>query len=538
MSKVYILGHKHPDTDSICSVIGYADLLNRFEPDKYIPARCGELNAETEFVLSHLEIIPPMYIESVDPKVSDIQFPSPISAVKDAPTIDIAKLMELHGIKNIPITDENGTLVGLVSESDLAKAYVTRLKIEQLHVFPIKVETLAKILKAQIIFSSREVLDGKVYTVIDALHVALSKLTKDDVAIVGDNEPAQLALITSGIAALIIANGAPVGERVIKTAKEKGTPILATELDAFGVGKMINLSLPVEMIMTPDVPILRPDDSIEYAKKLVYGSKFRTACVIDDDKKLLGVVTRTTLLQDVRKSVILLDHNEYTQAVDGIEEADILEIIDHHRIGTVNTLKPVKFLNDPVGSTSTIITTKFIESGVEPTKKIAAVLLSGILSDTLVMKLSTTTSKDLKAIDYLSKIADIDPNEYGTKLIEAGMKFDGLSLEEVITRDVKKYMLFGKNVMISQVMVSSFDYVEKQMPDIKNTLEKLKESNGVDCFFTLFTNIFENTSDLFVSADEICLSKLEMRNQPVRLKGVMSRKKDFLPQLGQMLRNM
>ncbi len=467
-----------------------------------------------------------------------MKLPPLVSALEDVPTVDVAALMDKYDVKNVPIVDENGKLKGLISERGLAKVYVRRLKIEPLRVAPIELKTLARILKAKIFISAHERLSGKVYTVVDALHVALEKLSRDDVAVVGDNEPAQLALINHGIAALIVVDGAPVGERVIREAKKHDTSLLATSLDAFGVGKMINLSLPAKMIMTKDVPTVGLDDTIGYTRELVYLSKFRSACVVDDKKRLLGVITRTTLMEDVHKSVILLDHNEFSQAVDGIEEAEILEIIDHHRLGTINTLRPVKFLNDPLGSTSTIIAKKYVESKIKPSQKIAGALLSGILSDTLVLRLSTTTDADVKMANYLAGIAKVDITKYGTDLIKAGMNLEGLSLEEILNRDVKRYVIFGKNIMISQVMVPSFEYDKKRAKEIEKTVKRIRKNFGLDCFFVLFTNVFENASDLFVDGDATCLSKFSSQKQPITLKNVMSRKKDFLPKIGQILRDM
>lgn len=533
--KIYIIGHKNPDTDSICSVIGYADFLNRFEP-VYVPARCGEINAETRFALSRFGIEEPVYLESVEPKIMDMRLPSPISVYEDVPTVDVAMLMEKHDIKNVPVIDCNGKLVGIISERGLAKAYVRKTKIEKLEIAPLSVETLSRIIDGKIIVNSSKILNGKVYTAIDALHVALLQLGHEDIVIVGDNEPDQLAFIRYGIAALIMANGAPVGERVVNEAKKYNTAILQTDLDAFGVGKMINLSLPAKMVMAKDVPVLKIGDSIEYAKRVVYESKFRTACIIDDNGTLIGIITRTNLLEDVKKSVILLDHNEYTQAVDGIEKAEILEIIDHHRIGNINTVKPIKFLNDPIGSTSTIITYKFMNAGIKPSTQIAGLLLSGVLSDTLVMKLSTTTQKDVNAVDYLSRIVGIDPYEYGNELINAGMSLENLSVEEILTKDMKRYNLFGKNIVISQVMVTSFDFSNSKSSEIISKMTKLRDSMNVNCFFCLFTNVFENASDLFVSSSEDLFVDFESRN-PVRLNGVMSRKKDFLPYLAKIIQS-
>nr|WP_128693228.1 putative manganese-dependent inorganic diphosphatase [Methanoculleus taiwanensis] len=539
LTTIYIIGHKQPDTDSICSVIGYAELLNQTESDTYVAARCGEVNAETRFALARFDAKPPLYIANIEPTVSDIPLDTR-SVQADVPTIDVAAMMDTYDMRNMPITDEAGTLLGLVSEYGLARSYVRKNPHEQLSLIPMKLETLARILDARIITAERPTLgEGRVYTVIDALHVTLSRMTPDDIAIVGDNEPAQLALISAGIAAMIIAEGAPVGERVIKAAQARCVSMIATTLDAFSVGKMISLSLPAEMIMEKtDLPIVRMEDSLEYAKQVVSNSKFRTACAVGEGEKHIGLVSRTTLMQSVQKSVILLDHNEYSQAVDGIETADILEIVDHHRLGAISTLKPVKFLNDPVGSTSTIITNKFIEAGIEPSPAAAGLLLSGILSDTMVMKLSTTTTADTRAARYLADLTGIDPVAFGTELVGKGMELGSLSPEELLTRDMKRYNLFGKSVMIAQVMVSTFEYSEQNADLIRQSLERLRSATGTDCFLALFTNVFENASDLFAAGEDACLTKLALRDQPVRLEGVMSRKKDFLPQFGQMFRNL
>ena len=535
-NKIVIIGHRQPDTDSICSVIGYAELRNHTEPGKYIPARCGEVNAETRFALETFGVEAPVYIASVEPTVSDIPLDTR-SARQDLPTVDVAALMDTYDMRNMPITDEEETLVGLVSEYGLARAYVRKNPHEQLSLVPMPLETLARILDARTVVPAHETLgEGRVYTVIDALHVTLSRMAPDDIAIVGDNEPAQLALISAGVAALIIAEGAPVGERVITAARARGVSVLATTLDAFSVGKMISLSLPARMIMETGLPTVRMEDSLEHAKSVVSNSRFRTACVIGEERQHIGLISRTTLMQDVQKSVILLDHNEYSQAVDGIEQADILEIIDHHRLGAISTLKPVKFLNDPLGSTSTIVANKFIEAGIEPTPSTAGLLLAGILSDTMVMKLSTTTPVDIRTADYLAGIAGVDPAVFGPELIQKGMDLDTLPKDELLTRDMKRYNLFGRSIMVSQVMTSSFEFAENHADEIRAELDRLRTAMGVDCFFALFTNVFSNASDLFAAGDEACIAKLELRDQPARLEGVMSRKKDFIPKFGHMFR--
>ncbi len=537
MQKVYVIGHRQPDTDSIGSVIGYSELLNTTEPGRYIPALSGDLNPETRFALGKFGLEPPVHVESVEPSVSDIPFFYTRSAPSDMPTIDVAEMMDEYEVRNIPIIDSEGFLLGLVSEHGLARAYVTPQRVEPLFIGPIQVQTLARILDARVCNASRDVLNGRVTIVIDALHVSLSRLSPDDVAVVGDNEPAQLALISAGIAALVIAEGAPVGGRALEAAKAQGVTILSSPLDGFSVGRMMHLSLPAGQVMARDVPTVRPDDPLSYAKKVVTDSKYRTACVIDRDGKLMGMISRNTFLDEIQKQVILLDHNEYAQAVDGIESAEILEVIDHHRLGAITTLKPVKFLNEPVGSTSTIITNKFIEAGIEPKPATAGILLAGILSDTLVLKMSTTTPQDERAVGYLAKLTGIDPVVFGTTLIQNGMDLDHIPLRELLAQDTKKYTLFGKDITIAQVMTASDSYAKEHIDEIRQELKNLRKENGDDLYMVLFTNVIQNGSELFIAGDAALLVSLGYETQPVLLPGVMSRKKDFVPVFGQKLRS-
>jgi manganese-dependent inorganic pyrophosphatase len=535
LDKVLIIGHRQPDTDCIASVIGYAAFKNHAEPGRYLAARCGELNAETCFALETFDIQPPILIDTLAPHVSDLKI-ARISVTQDVPAVDVAALMDTHDVRNVPVTDEQGRLVGVVGEHGLARAYVHRLKIGELAITPLPLDTLARILSARVVIRATETLGGRVTIAIDAPDIIGKKLTEKDIAVVGDNEPVQLALIASGIAALIIADGAPVGDRVNREAQVQGVSLLATGLDAFGVGTMINLSLPARMVMETDIPRLALSDPVAQAKQTVYSSKFRSACVVEKDGTLRGIVTRTTLLSDVHKPVILLDHNEFAQAVDGIDEAEILEIIDHHRLGAMSTLKPVKFLNDPVGSTSTIITKKYREAGITPSSAVAGILLAGILSDTLVLKMSTTTADDRDSAAYLAPIAGIEMVAFGTTLLEKGMNLSGASIEELLMRDTKQYELFGKRLIIAQVMVPSFSFPLAHMDEIRLELGRLRERQGVDFYLGMFTSVVGNASDLFAAADSQLLTRLEIRNQPVRLPNMMSRKNDLLPWFGEKLR--
>jgi len=536
MKKTYIIGHRHPDTDSICSAIGYADLLNRNGLGNYIPACCGKLNAESRYALSKFGVDEPALVLNVEPSVSDLSRIHQEKALGSTPTIDVIHMMDEKDMRNLPIIDESGKLLGLVSEHGLARAYVSNTKMDTLAVSPIPVETLTRILHGEIRVKKHDVLEGAVYISIDALHVILSRITEKDIAIVGDDEPTQLALVSAGIAALIIADSAPVGERLLASAEARGVTVIATDADAFGVANLIHLTLPAERIMSTDVPRVRMEDTIEYVQQVVSNAKYRAACVVDADGNLIGTISRNTLMEDAAKAVILLDHNEYGQAVQGIETADIVEIIDHHRLGAMTTLKPIRFDMEPVGSTSTIIAGRFREAGITPSKEIAGVLLSGILSDTLGLKMSTTTRKDVDMVAYLSAHAEVDAEEYAEELISEGMALAGMTQSALLDRDTKELTLSAKRVIIAQVLVPSYEYAAARKDEIYEALrEKLNEPHAPDMYIALYTSVSEMGSDMFAVADDKLLASALHWDSPMHLPGVVSRKKDFVPKFGHIL---
>ncbi|WML68233.1 MAG: manganese-dependent inorganic pyrophosphatase [Methanoregula sp. SKADARSKE-2] len=494
------------------------------------------MNPETRFILERYWLEAPVFMDSVEPRLSDIVYKQVFSLPQEVPTVDVATLMAKEGIRNVVITDSGGKPLGMVEEHALAGAYIQKIHRAELAVTSIPVGTFARILSAEILVSAHETLEGKVSLAIDALHVTLGRMTTRDIAVVGDNEPAQLTLISAGIACLIIADGAPVGERVISAVSHRGVTVLSTRLDAFGVGRMINLSLPAREVMETNVPILTFNDPVAHARRVVASTKFRAACVISPEGKLAGILTRTTLLDDVRRSVILLDHNEASQVVDGIDEAEILEIIDHHRIGAISTLRPIKFFNDPVGATSKIIAMKFMESGLSPPRPVAGALLSGILSDTLALRSSTTTHQDRKAVSFLAPLAGEDPAVLGTALLERGMDLTGSGLDVILARDTKLFVLSGKHVLISQVMVPSFAWNRERDREIRAAITRMMATSGSDIALVLFTSVFENGSDLYGEGEHELVRPLFGESIPVRLDGVMSRKKDFLPWLSARLR--
>ena len=536
MEKIIVLGHRQPDTDSIGSVIGYSAFLNHGEPGSYLPARCGEISRETSFALGTFGAEPPLFVDSVVPRVCDLAIQR-ISVTQDIPIADIAALMDARDIRNVPVTDEKGRLIGMVGEHGLARHYVRQARAGERTIAERPVDDLARVLSARVAVKGGDTLGGRVSIVIDAPETVRGRAPGYDIGIVGDHEALQLALISAGVRGLILAGGARASGTVAERAREAGTSLLLSGLDAFGIQTRLDLSLPAGMVMETDIPRLSLADTLDQARRTVFRSKFRAACVVEPDGTLRGVVTRTSLVPDVRRKVILLDHNEFSQAVEGVEQAEILEIIDHHRLGAITTLKPVKFLNDPVGSTSTIIAGKYWQAGLAPEPPVAGMLLSGILSDTLGLRMSTTTGHDRDAVGWLAPVARVDPDRYGIQLLEQGMNLSGATMEELLTRDVKQYELFGKKVVIAQVMVPSPGFPRKHAVELLDALGGLGRRHGVDLYLGMFTSATENSSELFLAGDGTLLRSLDLGEMPVHLEHMMSRKKDLVPWLGERLRD-
>lgn len=535
-STVYVIGHKNPDTDSIASAVGYAELRNISEPGRFIPARCGPLTPETRYALSLFGAAEPVLIESIEPTVADIPMLHEERAPPGMPAIDVVHLMGERDVRNVPVVSDQGIFLGVLSEHGLARAYASPEPLTELRIGPIGEDALARILTGDVLIHARELLDGRVSIIIDALHVALARLAPGDIAVVGDNEPVQLALIPAGIAALIIAEGAPAGERVLASARERGVTVMGTPLDAFSAGRMIHLSLPAQALMATDVPTVRPEDPVAMAKKVVANSRYRTACVVDASGKHLGMISRNSFLEIIHRDVVLVDHNEYAQAVDGIETAEILEVIDHHRLGALSTLKPVRFLNDTVGSTSTLVARRFRESGLTPGRSTAGMLLAGILADTLVLRMSTTTEEDRVAAKWLADTAGVKLEEFGYDLIRNGLALDQ-SASELLSRDMKRFTLFGVDVLVSQVMTASWDFSRERRTELQDALRDMRLTEKTALALVLVTNVLDEGSDLFAAGEPRLIEALGYGDQPVRLPGVMSRKKDFVPGFGEELRS-
>lgn len=536
--QVFIIGHKNPDSDSICSAIGYAYLKNALDKKYlYVPARAGDLNSETGFVLEKFGIESPMEIESLAATVSDMKFKKPIVASPNDSIRDVASLMKERNIRTVPVVDSSKKLLGLVGLKDIAEYYIDNLGRKNLTTTPIDLNILINTLNGKVIANPKRIdkLTGRLFIAAMQKTTILNKIQTGDIFILGDRSDIQIDSINSGCSALIITGDSAISHEVNRLATKKGTLIISSPHDTFTTARLLDLSTPLYSIMSRDVPVAGLYTRISEIKQKVVESKYRCSLIVDSDNRLISIVTRTDLLHPIRKKVILVDHNETAQAVDGVQEADILEIIDHHRVGDISTLMPIHVCNDPIGSTCTIIAELMFLHRIAFPRDIAGLLLSGILSDTLILTLSTTTERDKEVARKLARIADIKIGEYGKELLTASINIKGKTAKEILFQDFKEYSLGDKKIAVSQIMVIDKEEIRAKERDIKSEMAKLCDEKRYDLVVLLITNPLETGEEVLVKGEKRIIEKafaVEVQNDKCFIPRTLSRKRDFIPKIG------
>jgi manganese-dependent inorganic pyrophosphatase len=536
--RVFIIGHKNPDSDSVCSAIGYAYLKNVLDKKYlYVPARAGDLNNETEFVLERFEIESPMEIESLAATVRDMQLKRPIVASPNDAIRDAASLMKGKNIRTVPVVDVSKKLVGIVGLKDIAEYYIDHLGFGDLSTTPVDLNILISTLNGQVIANPGRIekITGRVFIAAMQKTTILNRVKAGDVVILGDRSDVQIDLINSGCSALIITGDSAISREVSRLAAKKGTLIISSPHDTFTTARLLDLSAPLYSIMSTDVPVAGLYTRITEIKRKVVESKYRCSLIVDSDNRLMSIVTRTDLLHPIRKKVILMDHNETAQAVDGVEEADILEIIDHHRVGDISTLMPIHVRNDPIGSTCTIIAELMLLHRIEIPRDVAGLLLSGILSDTLLLTLSTTTERDKEVAGTLALIADLKIADYEKELMAASINIKGKTAKELLFHDFKEYSLGDKKIAVSQLMVIDKEELRAKERDIKVEMEQLRAEKQYDLVVLLITNPLETGEEVMVKGEQQIIEKafeVEVRDDKCFIPQTLSRKKEFIPKIG------
>lgn len=539
---VYVIGHKNPDTDSVCSAIAYAHFKNL--TDKrflFLPARAGKVNEETRFVLDRFGVPLPQEMESIAATVSDLDLKKPIALQENDSIHKLGTLMREQGVRTLPVVDGSRRFAGMVGLKDIALHHLEASALTTITSAPIQLDILVKTLDCRVVSNpgKAEYLTGNILIASVQKGTLLNKVSQGDIVIIGDQRDIQEELIHTGCSALIVTDGLPVGADIISAAEEKGVLILSSPYHAFATVQLMILSQPVSSITCRNHPTVGLYTPITELRKRILESEYRSAVVVDSDNRLIGFTTRTDLLSPVRKRAILVDHNEVSQAVDNIEEAEILEIIDHHRVGDISTIAPIYVYNDPIGSTCTVVAGIMFLYQMHIPREIAGILLSGILSDTLLLTLSTTTERDRHEAERLAEIAGVSIRDYGKELLQASINIQGKTARELIAADFKEFLIGGKKFGVSQMMVLDCEEIDLREADLLAELEQLRTANGYDLAVLLVTNPLRSTHErVLIKGEKWIVEKafnVKIENDTCMLPGVLSRKKDFIPALGRAL---
>ncbi len=464
---IYITGHRNPDSDSICASLGYADLKKQLGYNNIVSGRLGELNNETKFVLDYFNVKAPTLIDTVKTQVSDLDIDKVIPISKDLSLKKAWITMKENNVKTLPVQDEEGKLIGLASLSNISSTYMGVWQKDILAKSNANIEDIIDTLNAKIAYKKEDKQRFTGNLVVAAMEAKDIKnyIKEGDIVILGNRDDVQEAALDCKAHLLVVTGSHKVSDKILNKAKNLGCSILVSEEDTFTTSVLITQSIPVSYIMTSsDIMSFKLSDFIEDVKEIMLKTRFRSYPVVDHNNKIVGTISRYHLISPKKKKVILVDHNEIGQSVPGLEEAEIMEIIDHHRIGGVNTASPIFFRNQPVGSTSTIIANMFFENNITPSKEIAGVLASAIISDTLLFKSPTSTELDKTILDKLAKIAEIDPKSYSVEMFKAGTSLKGKTVEGLFHEDFKNFTIGGGKIGVSQVSTmdpSSFDPLKK-----------------------------------------------------------------------------
>ena len=541
--KTIVIGHKNPDTDSICSAIGYANFKTLQTGGEYVPCRAGELNPETTFVLDYFKVDVPKLIKSVKTQVKDIEIRETPGVSKNISLRKAWNLMQEDGLVTLPAVTDKNILEGLITVGDITRSYMNVYDSSILSKACTQYANIIETLEGAIFVGDEKEYFDKGKVLIAAANPDMMEyyIEENDLVILGNRYESQLCAIEMGASCIIVCEGAGVSMTIKKLAQERGCTVITTPYDTYTAARLINQSMPISYFMkTEKLITFDTDDFIDDIKDVMASKRFRHFPVLDKEGKYKGLISRRNLLGARGKNVILVDHNERGQAVDGIENANILELIDHHRLGTVETVGPVFFRNQPLGCTATIIFQMYREQGLEIDKTIAGLLCSAIISDTLLFRSPTCTPMDRAAAVSLAEMAGIKLDEFANQMFEAGSELKGKSDAEILYLDFKKFSAGKTNFGVGQINSLNAEELGKLKNRMLPFMEKAREDEGLDMIFFMLTNILTETTELLcvgqgaaqVVADAFHVGDAnEELKQTATLPGVVSRKKQLIPAL-------
>ena len=539
--KIFVIGHKNPDTDSICSAIAYADIKNRTSQKvKYIPKRAGQINEETEYVLNRFGMQPPGYLSNIGTQIKDMDIRMSPEADKSMSLKNAWDLMMEKSIVSLPIRDREGQLEGLITIGDIAKTYMDTTDSYLLSRAKTQYRRIAETIAGTVVEGNEHgyFTKGKVLVGTANPEMLKAYIEPDDLIIMGDREEDHLQAIEQNVSCIIVGMGIEVSEKVIKLAHDREIAIIMSPYDTFTIARLINQSIPVRYIMkTDNLVTFSTEDFTDDIQNEMIKHRHRAFPVINKKGKCIGTISRRNFLDMHKKKVALVDHNEKDQAVDNIDKAEIVEIIDHHKLGSLETMVPISFRNQPVGCTATILYEMYGEQKLEISPSIAGLLCAAIISDTLMFRSPTCTLSDKMAAGALALIAGINIEQFAKEMFKAGSNLKDKSPEEIFYQDYKKFIAEDEiNFGVGQI--SSMD--SDELAEIKERLIPFMVSecgrHGVTRVFFMLTNIIEESTELLYygeGSEEMARIAFHMEPEDgvFDLKGVVSRKKQLIPAL-------
>ena len=532
---VYVTGHKHPDTDSVASAIGYA-FYKRANGIKAIPCRLGKLSAETKYLLNRFGFEQPMLLEDARYKLGEIDLDEPVSISPDKTLREAIQILQKNNRQICGVVNEEGRLLGIVTRSDAADISMGDTASTSKLLQGTPPECISKAIDGRLIYSDPlTYINGKV-GVIPMTSMGLDQFdVKERIVITGDDPKAQEDLIRMGAGVLIVVRADNIAPNVINVAKDHHCSVIISGHGTMNTARYVYFAPRVSSIMTDKPVKFYASELVEDAGRKMLRSRFHAYPVIDDNEKLLGYVSRYHVMNAGNKKLILVDHNEFAQSVRGIEKAEVLEVIDHHRINDFSTNRPVAFRNDIIGSSATIVATIFRENQIPLPKKLAGLILGAILSDTLKFQSPTTTTKDIETAHFLAGIAGLDIDEFALDMFSVSANIKGKTVSELLNQDIKFFNIEGCKTMISQVIITSADTARAMENQVQNILDTFTKKKGLDLCLMVFTSILENGSVVYASGDKSMWAFEAFPDKPGETRslqtGMLSRKSQILPRL-------
>ncbi len=537
--KTLVIGHRNPDTDSVCSAVCYAALKRKLTGDDYEAARAGHMNEETLFVLRYFGVEKPARVRHVRTEVRDIDIRQVPGVNRNISLKNAWNIMQKDSLVTLPAVAEDGTLEGLITVSDIARTYLDVLDSSILSKACTKYSNIIETLEGLLLVGDENGYFSQGKVLIAAANPDMMEyyISEHDLVILGNRYESQLCAIEMGADCIIVCEGAAVSMTIKKLAAEKGCTVMTTPYDAFTAARLINQSMPIGYFMKSDHLItFQETDVVDEIKDVMASKRHRDFPILDEDGKYKGMISRRNLLGARGKSVILVDHNEKSQAVDGIENAHIVEIIDHHRLGSIETIGPVYFRNQPLGCTATIVYQMYRENAVAVDKQTAGLLCSAILSDTLLFRSPTCTDVDRQAAAELARIAGIDVEKYAMEMFAAGSNFASKSEEDILYQDFKLFTVGKTTFGVGQINSLNAQELEELERRMLPYLKTERTRRGLDMMFLMLTNILTETTVLLCDgqgAERMIQNAFQMEEEDkpnrVLLSGVVSRKKQLIP---------